>query len=236
MKTSDCSFHQCFNGQAIVDSVAQVIVAADVSTQAPDAHQLAPALGQLAENLAAIDAQLPDRAVLTADAGYFSEENIRITTGHRLDAHIATGRFKHTEAPASARRGPIPKNASAKQRMARKLATNKGHATYARRKMIVDPVFGQLQTVQDARQLLLRGEPAGRAQWRFQCTIHNPSNSTAMAAWRSSRPDRSPPASAHIPQPLSTRSELSGRTPRERPANPRTPPSATTGPHQLQNR
>jgi hypothetical protein len=30
MKTSDGSFHQCFNGQAVVDSVAQVIVAADV--------------------------------------------------------------------------------------------------------------------------------------------------------------------------------------------------------------
>jgi hypothetical protein len=173
MKTSDGSFHQCFNGQAIVDSVAQVIVVAELSDQAPDARQLEPALNQLAENLDATGAELPDGAVLTADAGYFSEENIRITAGHGLDAHIATGRFKHTEPQPPARRGPIPKNASAKQRMARKLATKKGRATYARRKAIVEPVFGQLQTVQDARQLLLRGEPAGRAQWRFQCTIHN---------------------------------------------------------------
>jgi len=173
MKTSDGSFHQCFNGQAIVDSVAQVIVAAEVSTQAPDARQLEPALDQLAENLDAIHAQLPDGAVLTADAGYFSEENIRITTEHGLDGHIATGRFKHTEPAPPARRGPIPKNASPKQRMARKLATKKGRATYARRKAIVEPVFGQLQTVQDARQLLLRGEPAARAQWRFHATIHN---------------------------------------------------------------
>jgi hypothetical protein len=173
MKTSDGSFHQCFNGQAIVDSVAQVVVVADVSAQAPDARQLEPALDQLAENLDAIHAQLPDGAVLTADAGYFSEENIRITTEHGLDGHIATGRFKHTEPAPPARRGPIPKNASPKQRMARKLATKKGRATYARRKAIVEPVFGQLQTVQDARQLLLRGEPAARAQWRFHATIHN---------------------------------------------------------------
>ena len=48
MKTSDGSFHQCFNGQAVVDSEAQVIVAAELSDQAPDAEQLEPALEQLA--------------------------------------------------------------------------------------------------------------------------------------------------------------------------------------------
>ncbi len=57
--------------------------------------------------------------------------------------------------------------------MARKLKTKEGRAVYARRKAIVEPVFGQMQTVQDARQLLLRGKPAARAQWRFQCAIHN---------------------------------------------------------------
>jgi hypothetical protein len=57
--------------------------------------------------------------------------------------------------------------------MARKLKTKQGHAVYARRKAIVEPVFGQMQTVQDARQLLLRGKQAARAQWRFQCAVHN---------------------------------------------------------------
>ena len=55
--------------------------------------------------------------------------------------------------------------------MARKLKTRQGHATHARRKAIVKPVFGQMQTV-DAHQLLLRGKPAARAQWRFPCAIH----------------------------------------------------------------
>jgi Transposase DDE domain len=57
--------------------------------------------------------------------------------------------------------------------MARKVRTKKGRAVYARRKAIVEPVFGQIHTVQDGRRLLLRGEPAARAQWRFQCAIHN---------------------------------------------------------------
>ena len=173
MKTSDGAYHQCYNGQALVDAAAQVIVAAELSDEAPDARQLEPALDQLAENLEAIDAQLPEAAALTADAGYFSEENLKITVAHGLDAHIATGRFKHSDPPLPAPRGRLPNNATAKQRMARKLRTKKGRATYARRKTIVEPVFGQMETVQDARRLLLRGKQAARAQWRFQCAVHN---------------------------------------------------------------
>jgi transposase len=173
MKTADGSFHQCFNGQAVVDAETQVIIAAELSDAAPDAQQLEPALDQLTENLAAVDAELPDGATLVADAGYFSEHNIRVTAGHGLDAHIATGRFKDTEPPPPAPSGPIPEHATPKQRMARKLTTKTGHAVYARRKWIVEPVFGQLQTVQDARHLLLRGQAAARAQWRFHCAVHN---------------------------------------------------------------
>jgi transposase len=173
MKTADGSFHQCFNGQALVDSRTQVIVACELSNAAPDAQQLEPALDRLAENLAAIDTRLPAGAALVADAGYFSEQNITITTGHGLDPHIATGKTRHDDPAPIAPRGPIPKDATAKQRMQRKLKTKKGHAVYKQRKTIVEPVFGQLDTVQDARQLLLRGTSAARAQWAFTCTIHN---------------------------------------------------------------
>jgi transposase len=173
MKTSDGSFHQCFNGQAIVDSETQVIVAADLSDQAPDAEHLAPLLEQLDENLDQVEAELPEGAVLTADGGYFSEQNVKTTIGHGLDPYIATGRFKHSEPPPPAPRGPVPKNATPKQLMARKTRTVKGRAVYARRKAIVEPVFGQMDTVQDARRLLLRGQQAAREQWRLCCAIHN---------------------------------------------------------------
>jgi transposase len=173
MRASDGAFHQCYNGQAIVDAVMQVIVVCELSDQAPDARLLGAALDQLDENLQAIGARLPDDAAMLGDAGYFSEHNILITSEHGLDPHLATGRFKHSEPPAPAPRGPVPKDATPKQLMARKLRKKAGAAAYARRKTIVEPVFGQLQTVQDARQLRLRGKPAARAQWRFQCAIHN---------------------------------------------------------------
>jgi len=173
MKASDGAFHQSYNAQAIVDEHAQVILSADASDQAPDTPQLQGALDQLAENLEATGIELPAGAALTADAGYFSEDNVKAAQDHGLDAYIATGRTKHSDPPPIAPRGPIPKDATPKQRMARKNKTKKGQATYARRKVIVEPVFGQMQTVQNARHLLLRGKDGARSQWRFHCAIHN---------------------------------------------------------------
>lgn len=172
MKTADGAFHQCYSGQALVDGKAQVIVACELSDEAPDARQLEPALDQLGDNLAAIGSELPEEATLAAEAGYFSEDNIRITQEHGLDPHIATGRFKHSEQPPPPR-GRIAKNATPKQRMARKLKTKRGRAVYSRRKAIVEPVFGQIDTVQNGRKLLLRGKAAARDQWRLTSAVHN---------------------------------------------------------------
>ena len=121
MKTSDGAFHQCYNGQLIVDSATQVIVACDAFDAAPDAQLLEPMLDQLAENLAAIDATLPDGAALLGDAGYLSEHNLLITQAHDLDAHLAAGRVKHTDPPAPTPPEPSPEHATAGQLMARKL-------------------------------------------------------------------------------------------------------------------
>ena len=153
--------------------MAQVIVVAELSDQAADQCQLQPALEQLDQNLVAIGAELPDGAVLTADGGYFSEENVTTCEQHGVDPFIATGRFKHSEPQPPAPRGPIPTHATPKQRMARKTRTKKGRAVYSRRKAIVEPVFGQIGTVQDGRRVLIRGKPAARAQWRLECAIHN---------------------------------------------------------------
>ena len=70
---------------------------------------------------------------------------------------MATGRLAHDEQVPPAPRGRIRNDATGKQRMARRLRTKPGRAAYARRKAIVEPVFGQIMTCQDGRQLLLRG-------------------------------------------------------------------------------
>jgi hypothetical protein len=53
--------------------------------------------------------------------------------------------------------GPLPKDASRVERMKRKLGTKVGAAVYARRKWMVEPVFGQIKQARGFRQFLLRG-------------------------------------------------------------------------------
>lgn len=173
MKISDGAFHQCYNGQAIVDSQTQVIVAADAFAMAADCPLLAPMLDQLDANLAAIGAELPAGAVMIADAGYFSQDNVIAAAARGLDAFIATGRLKHDDPPPLPLQDPVPADATPKQQMAHKTKSENGHAIYARRKAIVEPVFGQMDTTQDAKHLGLRGKPAARKQWQFQATVHN---------------------------------------------------------------
>jgi hypothetical protein len=57
------------------------------------------------------------------------------------------------------------------ERMKRKLKTKVGAAVYARRKCMVEPVFGQIK--QARRQFLLRGLNKVRDEWALIRMIHN---------------------------------------------------------------
>jgi len=56
--------------------------------------------------------------------------------------------------------------------MARKLRTKIGKASYARRKAIVEPAFGQIATLQ-GKHVLLRGLENARSEWELLATCHN---------------------------------------------------------------
>jgi hypothetical protein len=131
MTTSDGSFHQCYNGQAVVDAEHQVIVAADVTQCAADTPSLIPMLDEVVANCGREPRQL------LADAGYCSEDNLAAISERAADAVIATGRQKHGETPPPAPRGRIAARATQRERMARKTRTKKGKAAYCRRKAIV---------------------------------------------------------------------------------------------------
>ena len=57
--------------------------------------------------------------------------------------------------------------------MARTLRTKRGKAAHSRRKVIVEPVFGQMKTTQGAGRLLLRGHDRARSEWRLLAACHN---------------------------------------------------------------
>src|SRR5208283_4986709 len=138
--TSTKSFEQCYNGQAMVDDLSQVIVAASLSQHANDSDEVEPILDILEENLGAI----PHAMAVTADAGYFSETNMMLFEDALLNPFIATKKLKHGEVPPPVRGRP-PLDMTPKERMIRKLSTKRGQEIYSKRKSTVEPVFGQIK-------------------------------------------------------------------------------------------
>lgn len=186
MKTSDGSFHYCYNAQAIVDERSQVILAGALRQSGADSRALPEMLEFLQISLAAAGIDGQPRTLL-ADAGYFSADNIATALAAGIDPLIATGRLKHGQQPEPAPRGRIPAGMTPKQLMARKLRTKKGRADYARRKAIVEPVFGQIQVAQNGDQLRLRGRVKADFEHAFHLACHN-FRKLSAAGWTPSRP------------------------------------------------
>ncbi len=160
-------FIQGYNCQIAVDDAHQIIVAQAVTNQSPDPEHLVPLLDQVIQNAGSAP------QVLSADTGYFSEANVHRAESLGTDPHIATGRSKHNQAaPQAAEPTPV-EGLSVKQRMAQKLATKAGRAIYSRRKVIVEPVFGQIKQGRGFRQFLTRGTERVRSEWSLLCTTHN---------------------------------------------------------------
>jgi transposase len=164
-KTGD-GFVQGYNCQAAVDEGHQIIVAQAVTNQPPDVEHFTPMLEQAIANCGGA----PEK--ITADAGYFSEQNVANAMTLGADPFIAPGRWKRDEVPAKVCGRP-PANMTPKQTMARKLATRTGASAYARRKAVVEPVFGQIKQARGLRQFLMRGLAKVRAEWALITLTHN---------------------------------------------------------------
>lgn len=173
MKTSNKGFDQCGNAQAVANE-SQIILAADVTDQANDVRQVQPMVNQTLSNLDAVEVT-GSVGNFTADTGYFSEENMEsLDANDRIvDVFIATGRQKHNEPAPPSPTGRPPKNETAKQKMARRNRTKKGRKEYARRKAIIEPVFGQIKNCQGFRQFLLRSLQSMKGEWKLVCLTHN---------------------------------------------------------------
>jgi len=170
------SFVQGYNCQAAVDEESQIIVAADITQETNDKKQAAPMLEQVIANIGAA----PKNVLM--DSGYFSEENIGRLDNLDVEVFMPPDRKEHGKKTPAAPRGRIPGTLSVADRMRRKLQTKAGRAVYAKRKEIVEPVFGQIKQARGFRQFLLRGMEKVKGEWSLICTTHN-----ILKLWRSGR-------------------------------------------------
>ena len=165
---------QGYNAQAVV-TPQQIILAAEVTTDANDVQQLKPML-DLAQ--AVVEVVMGEDAVLgaaAADAGYWSDDNVASQTAE-CELFIATRQDRKQRAElrdTAPPRGRIPKGLTPRQRMQRKLRTKRGRALYRQRGSSVEPVFGQMKERQGAGRFSMRGLQACRGEWHLHAAVHN---------------------------------------------------------------
>ena len=185
MRMPNKGWDYCGNAQASVDGACQIILAGDVTDATNDKQQAEPLAQATLATLAQAGIEQPkdesgDVQLIpaTLDNGYYSEGAVQALEDLGFDPYIAPGRQKHHEPEAEASAAPT----TAKERMAAKVRTPAGKAVYARRKVIVEPVLGQIKEARGFRRLLLRGLQNIRGEWRLVCLTHN-----LLKIWRYGR-------------------------------------------------
>ena len=160
-------FQQSYNCQAVVDQEHQVIVAARATNQASDKQQAVPMVEEAIANLGTVPKEV------SADAGYYSAKAVDGLCILGVDPYIAPDKTRHGTRPEPAPKGRIPSHLSPRDRMRRKLRTQRGRQRYALRMETVEPVFGQIKQGRGFRQFLLRGLEKVQGEWSLVCTGHN---------------------------------------------------------------
>lgn len=176
MRTNNKGWDYCGNAQASVDEASQIILACDVTDETNDKKQAEPMAQAILETLeqAGIERPTDDRGapeaiVATLDNGYYSEAAAQALEEMGFDPYIAAGRVPHHGAPPETPEAPK----TAKERMAAKVRSALGRALYARRKVIAEPVFGQIKEGRGFRRFSFRGLTKIRGEWCLVCLTHN---------------------------------------------------------------
>lgn len=185
MRTNNKGWDYCGNAQASVDGTCQIILACDVTAASNDKQQAEPLAQATLATLAQAGIERPtdesgttQTIPATLDNGYYSEAAVAALETLGFDPYIATERQRHHVPPADASERPL----TVQERMAAKVRTPEGKALYARRKVIAEPVFGQIKEARGFRRFLLRGLENLRGEWCLVCLTHN-----LLKIWRYGR-------------------------------------------------
>jgi len=172
MKAGNGNWVQGYNGQAAVDADHQIIVACELTNMAADSPHFEPMLSQVEQNTG----QQPKE--VTADAGYFSKENVSTTICPDTELFVPPDRMRRGKSKGTAvSLEEIPTTElSVADKMRRKLSTDSGRDAYSWRMKTVEPTFGQIKGCAGSpgfRQIMRRGLTKAKEEWRWICATHN---------------------------------------------------------------
>jgi transposase len=161
---------QGYNAQAAT-TTTQVVVAAELTQQANDLQQLAPMVAAIRSTLTAAGVGDPVQR-LAADSGYWSIANVSAIPD-TPELLIPPARHGRHGKPRKDGKPSESKSDSLRAAMLAKLGSEQGKACYALRSRTIEPVFGQIKTVQGGGRFMRRGLRACAAEWKLLCGTHN---------------------------------------------------------------
>jgi len=170
MRVSGGGFEQCYNAQAGVDVDSMLIITNNVTQNPNDKRELDPFL----ETVDILPEELGKVTSILADAGYYSEENVKSVACHGIDPYICVRREPHNQSLSDrfSYEAPVVIRAPLSQ-MKNRLKTQEGRELYAKRKCTVEPVFGLIKAVMGFRQFLLRSIESVKGEWNLVCIAWN---------------------------------------------------------------
>lgn len=171
MLTSNEGFQQGYNAQIAVDDQAQIIVGTAITQAATDTDMLVPMIEQVEEQLGVAPQEV------LSDAGYKSEANFNGLEQKGVRGYVALRRERKGD-PSYDGAGEGP----ATRRMNERMKSGQGRAIYARRKCIVEPVFGWIKQAIGFRKFSLRGLSKVIGEWDLVCFVTNLKRLHALTA------------------------------------------------------
>ena len=157
-------FVQAYNAQLAVDAGKQIIVAAEITQEQTDDAQLLPMLASLQCAAGARP------TVVVADAGYRDTTSLCDPALAGIEVLVCPD-----STPPSADSSPPPKApmTEAAVRVRERLRQPEQRAQYDRRKITVEPVFGQIKEARGIRRFRFRGLRRVAQEWKLICATHN---------------------------------------------------------------
>jgi transposase len=164
MRTQGMPPRQAYNAQAVVND-RQVILAAEVVLEAADFGQLGPMFNRTLENLERHGVNETPGVVL-ADAGYWNTGQIQAINQQGIEVLVPPdGAMREGKRPGW-EDGPYDE-------MREKLTSETGRQLYAKRKITIEPVYGQIKYNRRITHFMRRGRAAVQSEWRLVAATHN---------------------------------------------------------------
>jgi transposase len=169
MPVSGGGYMQAYNAQASVEHESRLIVHQHVTQNVNDKKEILQTLQWFKENPTLCP------TVMLADAGYFSDENVKRCTDEKIIPYISFGKEQHNQ-PLRDRFQEVQalqENATDVEKMRYRLQTKAGKELYALRKSMIEPIFGVIKHVMGFRQFMLRGFEKSKGEWNLMCIAYN---------------------------------------------------------------